>query len=1073
MRILILFLLLLPLSLKAQFYNGSQQEFGKNRVQYFEFDWRHQNYERFKIYFYRGEEDYSEYVAKTVQKELLDLENELNFTIREHFEILLFKSLTELRQSNIGLTNENIAPYGGKSQIIGSKLFLYYEDDHIALNQQIREVIVEAMLRKLLFGDQWSDVLIGDDPSKHPVWFAKGIVDYFSKPWDAEFEARVKDGFLSGKFDDFSVLGPEDARMAGHAFWQYVAETYGKSQLLNILFVTSNTGHIDRSLLYLLGSELKDLLPEFGNYYKKRFLADLKWQEDIAGKEEALRMKKLDKLTHFTVSDDGEKMAYVTNMEGKYRLYLREGENSKPKKIISYEPRLPRIQDESFPTFTFHPSGDFLVYFIERKGQLLFCLYDLKDKSTLKKEVPRLEKILSCDYSADGKMIVLSGVKNGQTDLYIYRIAGNSLDQLTDDIWDDLHPQWTAKDQNILFASNRGDAIPPKKKVIEPFSSTYDLFLFPMKDKDKNRLKFERITETPNVNEIQASELTNGNISYLCDVNGLWNRWELKKDSVISFIDTVIHYRPNNRSFAVTNLNTGIIEQAIIPKNDKCYSLIFQNNRYQIVSSSLNHAEKESNETYFKDRLSRKQGSQEEDTLSVGTDKILPELKDTLSSDFDVIEEGEYEKQKLVLYQDDNEFENQESLFVDPLAYEKVTAKPYKLNFTKDFISAKIDNAFLNQSYQVYTGPNSVYLNPTVSGLLRVSLSDVMEDFVLSGGMRIPIAKNTSEFYTAIDFRKKRLDKQLFYYRRSYEHNVEGRNQKVITHEGQLNLVYPFSEVFSLRGSVLSRTDIKHTLAKSVNSLLQDPDYNYQGGLKTSLVFDNSRQWSENCWTGSKMKVFAEFLQSASSKSLGMINLGFDLRHSKSIRKEMIWVNRLAAGTSFGGQRLLYTMGGVDNWMLRPLPNYNRDIEVDPNGRFAYQTLATPMRGFIQNQRNGNSFFVYNTEIRVPVFLMFTKGAIKNEPLRSFQIVGFFDLGTAWVGVNPFSKENNFNEQVIQNKPVVIKIENSREPIIAATGMGARTKIFGYFVRADLGWGIENFTFIKKPILFLSLTHDI
>lgn len=1076
MRNVIFFLFFFPFSLQAQFYNGSQQEFGKNRVQYFEFDWRSQNYERFKLYYYRGEDDYAEYVAKAVQKELLQMEVELNFTVQEHFEILLFKSLTELRQTNVGLTSENNTSYGGKSQIVGSKLFLYYEEDHTQLNQQIREVIAEAIFRKLLFGDQWSDALISDDPNKHPIWFTKGFVDYLAVEWNADLEAQLKDGFLTGKFDDFSLLNPEESRLAGHAFWHYIAETYGKSQLLNLLFVTGNTGHIDRSLLYLLGSELKNLLPDFGNYYKVRFLSDIKWQEDITGKDELKNIKKTEKLTQFDCSENGDNIAYVLNREGKYKLILRQGENGKPRKIAVYEPRLPRIQDESFPTMTFHPSGQFLAYFMERKGLLYFCLYDLKEKSTLKKEMPSLEKVLSCDYAPDGKTIVLSGVKNGQTDLYLYRIAGNSLDQLTDDLWDDVDPTWTRNGEGILFASNRTENEPPKKNLIDLHNNTYDLFLFPLKDKDKNRLSFERITQTSEVNERQAIQLEKGNISYLSDANGLWNRWELKRDSVIAFVDTTIHYRPNNITFAVSNLNTGILQQKISSKGSIAHSLVFQNNQFRLLSAPINHSPKESNLVYFKQRQQQKQGPQEE------TESNQPDLSemepdssklDSAKQDFEVLVEGRYEKNKLVLYQSEDEFDNQNLLKVDPLAYEKALPQRYKLNFAKDFVSAKIDNSFLSQSYQIYSGPGSVYLNPTMSGLLRVSLSDVMEDYVIAGGIRIPTARNNSEFFVAMDLRNKRWDKQLLYYRRSYESFIEGGKEKVVTHEGQLNLVFPFSEVFSFRGSVFSRADLGHALATNPNTILRETNYNYQGGLKSALVFDNARQWNENCWTGSKVKIFGELLQSTSSKNLGMINLGFDARHSIPIRKEMIWVNRLAAGTSIGNQRLLYYMGGVDNWLLRPNVDFNPDIPVDPKGNFAYQTLATPMRGFVQNQRNGSSFFVFNSEIRVPLFKMFTKGAIKNEPLRSFQVIGFFDLGTAWTGFSPFSKENTFNEQIIENKPVTIIIENSREPIIAATGLGARTRIFGYFVRADLGWGIENFSIRKKPILFLSLTHDI
>jgi WD40 repeat protein len=1058
----------------AQFYNGSQQEFGKNRVQYFEFDWRFQNYERFKIYFYRGSDDYAEYVSKTLQKEILDLEERLDFKIQDHLEVLLFKSLSELRQSNVGLTNENQAIYGGKSQIVGSKLLLYYDNDHIALNQQIKTIIAETILRKLLYGSQWSDVLIGNDINKHPIWFTGGFVDYLAKDWDATFESKIKDGFLTGKYDNFSLLEPEDARLAGHAFWHYVQETFGKSQLMSLLFVTKNVGHIDRSMLYLLGSNLNDMLPEFSNYYKKRFLSDVQWQEEIVGAELDIRMKKTDKLTHFTVDKSGNNLAYVLNREGRYKLYVQENQKRR-KKIAVYEPKLMRIQDESFPTMSFHPNGKYIAYFIERKGKLFFCLYDYAEKSTLKKEVPSLEKIVSCDYSTDGRSIAISGVKNGQTDLYIYSIPGNSLDQLTDDVWDDLNPKWTIDGQSILFSSNRTENEPPKKLEISNLTNTYDLYLFPLKDKDKKRLTFERITETPGVNERQVIPLNNGNLAYLSDVNGMWNRWELKKDSTIAFIDTLIHYRPDNKTFPTSNLTSGILQHQIVSSSNTVYSLLYQNNRYRLIKSELEHKPKESNISYFKDRFSPLMEELPAEVEEKREEKLEEKepILDTTSTEIQIFKDGKYEKQKLVLYQNEKEYQKEELIVVDPLQFEKDTPKKYKLNFAKDYASAKIDNAFLSESYQVYAGPGSVFLNPKISGMLNISFSDAMEDIVIAGGLRIPSARNNSEFFTGINFRKKRLDKQIFYYRRTYETNIAGINDKTITHEAQLNLVYPFSEVLSLRGTVLSRTDILHPIALNEQNLLRKINYNYQAGLKTSLVFDNAKQWSENCWSGSRMKVFAEYLQGVESNTFGMVNLGFDARHSVSLRKELIWVNRLAAGTSLGGSRLLYYMGGIDNWLLRPTPDFNKDVPVDPKGKFAYQTLATPMRGFVQNQRNGNSFFVFNSELRIPLFHLFTKGVVKNEPLRSFQLVTFFDLGTAWIGASPFSKQNTFNDLVIDNKPVVITIENSIEPIIAATGFGMRTKIFGYFVRADIGWGIENLTFQKKAMFFLSFNHDI
>ena len=54
----------------------------------------------------------------------------------------------------------------------------------------------------------------------------------------------------------------------------------------------------------------------------------------------------------------------------------------------------------------------------------------------------------------------------------------------------------------------------------------------------------------------------------------------------------------------------------------------------------------------------------------------------------------------------------------------------------------------------------------------------------------------------------------------------------------------------------------------------------------------------------------------------------------------------------------------------------------------------------------------------------------------------------------------------------MISVENLREPIIGGMGFGFRSKIWGYFVRLDFAWGIEDLE-IQKPMPYLSLTKDI
>jgi hypothetical protein len=73
----------------------------------------------------------------------------------------------------------------------------------------------------------------------------------------------------------------------------------------------------------------------------------------------------------------------------------------------------------------------------------------------------------------------------------------------------------------------------------------------------------------------------------------------------------------------------------------------------------------------------------------------------------------------------------------------------------------------------------------------------------------------------------------------------------------------------------------------------------------------------------------------------------------------------LPASTSLGDQKLIYYLGATDGWII---PRFNDETPIDYTQNYAYQTVATNLRGFDQNIRNGNSFALINSEIRVPIF---------------------------------------------------------------------------------------------------------
>ncbi len=177
----------------------------------------------------------------------------------------------------------------------------------------------------------------------------------------------------------------------------------------------------------------------------------------------------------------------------------------------------------------------------------------------------------------------------------------------------------------------------------------------------------------------------------------------------------------------------------------------------------------------------------------------------------------------------------------------------------------------------------------------------------------------------------------------------------------------------------------------------------------------------------------------------------------------------MAYGTSFGKEKLVHFMGGVDN-EFSPQFDYETPVATDEN--YIFQTVVTNMRGFIQNIRNGNNFMVINSELRFPVFKYLLNRPIRNDFIANFQTVGFLDVGTAWNGPNPWSEENALNNLVISKPPSIrVTVDRQKNPIVYGTGFGLRTRLFGYFVRADWAWGIDDGQ-ILPSVFYFSMSTD-
>jgi len=1058
-------LIVIPVNSYSQFYQGSVQEYGKNRIQYHGFSWKYHDYKRFKVYYSGSNKELALYAAKSLDHYLTEAEGKLEFIFPEKIEVIVFENQSKFRQSNIGLMQDELTQIAGTSKIFGSKMFIYYEDDHQQFNYNIKGAIYEVLIKNMLLGQDWKNVLKSSIQSGIPDWMEQGLVKYLTYGWNSKIESIVKDLVLTGRINKFNSLTQTEKIYAGAAMWNYIAENYGKTSIPTALNLTRFTQSIERSLYTTISLDFQTLNRNYVRFYKKRYINDYKYQSEPDGNLIEVKQKKERVFYSVKLSPDGKQVAYVENILGQYRIKIYDLITKKTKTIFKAEPKLERIQDFSYPVLEWHPSGAAIGFFTQRKDELKFCIYVLENKPKNKASltvipVDNLDKVLSFDYSDDGRMLIMSAVIDGKTDLFTYTVSGGKIFQITNDIYDELNPRYADKSQKIVFSSNRKSDTIFKPIDIQFLDNKHDIFELDVRYFKRTFKYLKRITDTEDIHETIPYPTENGNYYFTSEQNGINNLYLAKIDSIIDFIDTTIHYRDDIHILPLTSLVTEIKEYNIGLDKEMVY-LVYQNRKYKFykkVASEAPIKEIWDASYLFKEDKTNKSNLKSQDTAYINNvyhEKVYVKIG----------EEQPPETPK-------TERSRQDSLIAAKKLRDLLNRKPrytiYNINFTKDFLVSTFDNNFLFPNYQIYQGPGSIYINPGLNSLTKIGASDLFDDYKLLGGIRIPLSLNSGgETLLSIENLKNRFDHRLLYYRQKAISSSD--LSKTVTHDVRYRISYPFSEILALRLTTNLRQDRKIFLPSS--EFFKD-QFNNNSGLNLELVFDNSIPMEMNIRRGFRMKIFAEYLQELSNNYRPTFNLGLDLRSYTRLTRNLIWVNRLAAATSLGEKKLLYYMGAINNWVLRPAEDFNFDIDVDPNQGFGYQTIATPLRGFIQNTRNGNSFMLFTSEIRLPVFTFFSSFPIKSEFFRYFQIVGFADVGSAWTGPHPLSPENFFNNQIINDFPVEINIKNLIEPIVGDLGFGVRSKVLGYFVKLDAAWGIEDLRF-KQPVVQISLNLDI
>jgi len=320
--------------LHAQFYNGSQITFGKNRVQYGDFLWTYFRFNNIDVYYYLNGKELALHTAEYARQYLAEIEKKLETTLDQKVQFIVYNTYNDLRQSNIGLMNQTQYNTGGITHIIGQKIFIYFDGDMNNFDRQIRAGLTRILLDGIIYGESITSQVKNSTLINMPAWFSDGLISYYSRNWDTELDNILKDGILNNKFKKFNHLQGTEAVYAGHSIWRFIAEKYGPENIANILYMTRVNRSVESGFLYVLGISFKTIIKEWESWYRKMYEEQENQSFTAYGQKVKVRIKKDVVYDRVRVSPDGGYLAYTTNDHGLYKVFLYNLGTGKQKRIF-------------------------------------------------------------------------------------------------------------------------------------------------------------------------------------------------------------------------------------------------------------------------------------------------------------------------------------------------------------------------------------------------------------------------------------------------------------------------------------------------------------------------------------------------------------------------------------------------------------------------------------------------------------------------------------------------------------------------------------------------------------------
>ncbi len=509
------------------------QYFGKNKPRYRSFDFEIRETPHFSIYNYTENKGLIDEIGVWCEEWYYAHQEALQDTLSFKNPLILYNNHAEFQQTNTIGGSIGVGT-GGVTEAFKNRVILPFTFTRQQLHHVIGHELVHAFQYNIVInGDSTSLANLGNVP----LWLVEGLAEYLSiGNHDPHTAMWMRDAVLHDDIPSIKDLnsGRYFPYRYGQTFWTYITGRYGDEIIRPLYDLTAAIG-LEQAILGLTGLELETLSDDWVSAMRDKYSPYVSksksYGKPLIGSKNPGEMN-----ISPSLSPNGKYVIFLSSRDVfSTDLYLADARSGEVIRKVSSS-----LKDDHLDAYnylessgTWSPRSDQFAFVAFKKGRNVLVIKDVENGKTIgEHNLDGVPAFTNPAWSPDGKQILVTGLVEGQTDIYSFDLRSRKVAQITNDIDAELQIQFSSAGDKIVYATDNRSLREGKIKG----KWTFDIAELEMSS--GRETIHDIFYGADNLNPAYDED---GNIFFLSNRDGYRNLYSFHPDSTAVYQETQIY----------------------------------------------------------------------------------------------------------------------------------------------------------------------------------------------------------------------------------------------------------------------------------------------------------------------------------------------------------------------------------------------------------------------------------------------------------------------------------------------------------------------------------------------------